>query len=103
MTGKTFELAPELNPDTPAYEAVIREIDKIVYADPDDIAEGLTLMDAYISTESCLGDFITSFAKTKEERQAEVNKLSEALRMELTFSTPIWKIVKDYESIMRIQ
>jgi len=103
LTDKTFEHAPELNPDSPAYETVIRELDKIVYSDPMDIAEGLTLKDAYISTESLLGDFIPPFGITRDERLGMVSNLSNALGLILTLGTPIWKIVKDYESVMRVQ
>jgi hypothetical protein len=102
LTKKKFEHAPELNTDSPAYDKVICELDKIIYSDPEDVAQELTLRDAYISIESQLGDFITPFGKTKEARQEEVRKLSEVLHLDLTLGTPIWKIVKDYESMMRV-
>jgi hypothetical protein len=97
-----FEHAPELNTDSPAYEAVIRELDKIVYGDPEDVAQGLTLRDSFISTESLLADYISIFM-TKERQEEDLKNLSEALRLNLTLSTPIWKIVKDYESLVEVQ
>ena len=98
---KEFEHAPELNEDSPAYDAVIRELDKVVYDHPDDVAEGLTLKNAFISTESLLADFI-SCALPKEMQESKLRRLSESLHLELRFKTPIWKIVKDYESLMKV-
>jgi hypothetical protein len=97
-----FEHAPELNTGSPAYNAVICELDKIIYDDPEDVAEGLTLRDAFISTESQVGDFITPFG-AKERRVEKIKRLSDALNLDLTESTSIWKIVKDYESTRKIQ
>ena len=97
-----FEHAPELNTESPAYDAVIRELDKIIYNNPEDVAEGLTLRDAFISTESQVGDFITPFG-AKERRVEKIKRLSDALNLELTARTPIWKIVKDYESVLKVQ
>jgi hypothetical protein len=99
LMENTFEHAPELDIDSPAYDVVIRELDKIVYSDPEDVAEGLTLRDAFISIESHLGDFITIFDDKWEEK---IKRISDALNLDLKSSTPIWKIVKDYESLMKV-